>query len=86
VEISQNFRHFGKIPGISLNCTKIAPFHPFWGFGISNKYHFHPIRALKAKKVTLREVSRTAATKSLFHTKTAFSVNFCFWAEFPVFW
>ena len=86
MEISQNFCHFGKIPGISPNLMEFTKFHQFWGFAIFQKYRFHPIHAFKAEKVTLREVSRTAATKSLFHTKTAFSVNFCFWAEFPVFW
>jgi hypothetical protein len=78
VEISQNFRYFGKIPGISPNLVEFTKFHQFWGFGISNNLHFHPIHAFKAKKVTLREVSRTAAKESLFHTKTAFSANFLF--------
>ena len=85
VEISQNSHHFSKIPGISPNLVEFTKFHQFWGFGISNEYRFHPIRALKAEKVTLREVSRTAAQESPFHTKTAFPVNFLFSGGIPSF-
>ena len=89
------FRKKWKFPEISAILVKFQEFHQIWwnspnstNFGVPDppkSIAFYNSLCFKAKKVTLREVSRSSAGKSLFHTKSAFSVNFCFWAEFPGF-
>ena len=82
------FRKIWKFPKISTILVKFQEFHQIWwnslnstNFGVLEfpiTSIFTPSMHLKQKKVTLREVSRTAAKESLFHTKTAFSANFLF--------